>query len=78
MKRLPRSGMKKQTIAYHEASHAVVAQRLGYRVDGASIVPKEGREGHVNLPNPMHRKDPGLDRHRRHVEHAASWRWPVR
>jgi hypothetical protein len=63
--------MKKQTIAYHEASHAVVARRLGYPVDGASIVSKEASEGRVKLPNPMRRKDAELDRHRIWVEHAA-------
>jgi hypothetical protein len=56
--------MKEQTIAYHEAGHAVVARRLGYPVDGASIVPKEASEGRVKLPNPMRRKDAELDRHR--------------
>jgi hypothetical protein len=63
--------MKKQTIAYHEAGHAVVARRLGYPVDGASIVSKEASEGRVKLPNPMRRKDAELDRHRIWVEHAA-------
>jgi hypothetical protein len=63
--------MKKQTVAYHEAGHAVVAQRLGYRIDGASIVRKEASEGHAKLPNPMHRKYPELDRQRIWVEHAA-------
>ncbi len=43
--------MKQQTIACHEVGHSVVAQRLGYRVGGASIVPREGKnEGHVNMP----------------------------
>jgi hypothetical protein len=63
--------MKEQTIAYHEAGHAVVARRLGYRVDGVSIVPKEASEGRTKLPNPMRRKEPELDRHRIWVEHAA-------
>jgi len=63
--------MKKQTIAYHEAGHAVVAHRLGYRVDGVSIVPKEASEARTKLPNPMRRKDAELDRHRIWVEHAA-------
>jgi Peptidase family M41 len=63
--------MKKQTIAYHEAGHAVVAHRVGYRVDVVSIVPKGASEGRTKLPNPMRRKDSELDRHRMWVEHAA-------
>jgi hypothetical protein len=63
--------LNRALTAYHEAGHAVVAHRLGYRVEGASIVEKEGSKGRIKLPNPMHRKDPKLARHRIWVEHAA-------
>jgi hypothetical protein len=35
--------------AYHEAGHAVVAYDQGVRVHGISIVPDEGRMGHVSI-----------------------------
>ena len=63
--------MKKQTIAYHEAGHAVVAHRLRYQVDGASIVSTERGQGRVNLPNPIYRMDPDNVRHRFRFEHKA-------
>jgi ATP-dependent Zn protease len=62
--------MKKQTVAYHEAGHSVVAHGLGYQVDDVSIVCKEAR-GRAKLPNPMHRKDPELAQHRILLEHTA-------
>ena len=35
--------------AYHEAGHAVVAYDQGVRVHGISIVPDEGRMGHIAI-----------------------------
>ena len=35
--------------AYHEAGHAVVAYDQGVRVHGISIVPDEGRMGHISI-----------------------------
>jgi len=35
--------------AYHEAGHAVVAFDQGVRVHGISIIPDEGRMGHVSI-----------------------------
>ena len=35
--------------AYHEAGHAVLAHDQGIRVHGISIVPDEGRTGHVRI-----------------------------
>lgn len=35
--------------AYHEAGHAVVAYDQGVRIHGISIVPDEGRMGHISI-----------------------------
>ena len=47
------TGLKKydrRTLAaYHEAGHAVVAYDQGVRVHGISIVPDEGRMGHIAI-----------------------------
>ena len=47
------TGLKKydrRTLAaYHEAGHAVVAYDKGVRVHGISIVPDEGRMGHIAI-----------------------------
>jgi hypothetical protein len=40
---------RKTLAAYHEAGHAVVAYDQGVRVHGISIVPDEGRMGHIAI-----------------------------
>jgi hypothetical protein len=40
---------RRTLAAYHEAGHAVVAYDQGVRVHGISIVPDEGRMGHVSI-----------------------------
>jgi hypothetical protein len=45
-----------RATAYHEAAHAVIALRLGYRVRHASIVSDAERNGHVRWDNPTNRR----------------------
>src|SRR5680860_341347 len=40
---------RRTLAAYHEAGHAVVAYDQGVRVHGISIVPDEGRMGHIAI-----------------------------
>ena len=40
---------RRTIAAYHEAGHAVVAYDQGVRVHGISIVPDEGRMGHISI-----------------------------
>ena len=40
---------RRTIAAYHEAGHAVVAYDQGVRVHGISIVPDEGRMGHIAI-----------------------------
>lgn len=40
---------RRTLAAYHEAGHAVVAYDQGVRVHGMSIVPDEGRMGHIAI-----------------------------
>ena len=40
---------RRTLAAYHEAGHAVVAYDQGVRVHGISVVPDEGRMGHIAI-----------------------------
>ena len=40
-------------VAYHEAGHAVISMRLGYRCLYVTIVPDGSRLGHVCCENPL-------------------------
>jgi len=40
---------RRKLAAYHEAGHAVVAYDQGVRVHGISIVPDDGRMGHIAI-----------------------------
>jgi len=51
-------------IAYHEAGHAVISMRLGYRCLYVTIVPDGDRLGHVCCEDPM------IGDHEQKVEHA--------
>jgi Peptidase family M41 len=39
--------MRRRSIAYHEAGHAVVAHRLGVEVEHVTIVPDHTSRGHI-------------------------------
>ena len=39
--------MKPDSVAYHEAGHAVIAQKLGVRVHAASVAPTSKYRGAV-------------------------------
>jgi hypothetical protein len=43
----------REAIAYHEAGHAVISMRLGYRCLYVTIVPDGDRLGHVCCENPL-------------------------
>jgi hypothetical protein len=45
----PKKHDRRTLVAYHEAGHAVVAYDQGVRVHGISIVPDEGRMGHIAI-----------------------------
>ncbi|UCF87896.1 MAG: hypothetical protein JSV70_05520 [bacterium] len=46
----PKNTYDRRTLAaYHEAGHAVIAYDQGVRVHGISIVPEEGRMGHIAI-----------------------------
>ncbi len=45
----PQKQDRRTISAYHEAGHAVVAYDQGVRVHGISIVPDEGRMGHIAI-----------------------------
>ena len=42
-----------EAIAYHEAGHAVISMKLGYRCLYVTIVPDGDRLGHVCCEDPM-------------------------
>jgi hypothetical protein len=50
----PKSG-RRQTTAFHEAGHAVVAHALGVRLYGATVVPAEGYAGQVEHESVLRR-----------------------
>ena len=39
----------KESIAYHEAGHAVIDRELGFRVKEVTIVPKKGAAGQESM-----------------------------
>jgi ATP-dependent Zn protease len=43
----------KEAIAYHEAGHAVISMKLGYRCLYVTITPDGGRPGHVCCEDPL-------------------------
>jgi hypothetical protein len=54
----------REAIAYHEAGHAVISMKLGYRCLYVTIVPDGDRLGHVCCEDPLI-----ADRHEK-IEHA--------
>ena len=44
---------QRETIAYHEAGHAVVSMKLGYKCLYVTIIPDGSRLGHVCCDNPL-------------------------
>ena len=43
----------KEAIAYHEAGHAVISMKLGYKCLYVTIIPDGGRLGHVCCEDPL-------------------------
>ena len=71
-----RSLLEREITAYHEAGHAVVAYRLGYKPTRVSIRMRGNSAGHVLHRKPrwyVHYKDPEYGRERRLeiAEHVA-------
>jgi len=54
----------RETIAYHEAGHAVISMKLGYRCLYVTIVSDAKRLGHVCCEDPL------VGRHDDKIEHA--------
>jgi len=54
----------RETIAYHEAGHAVISMTLGYRCLYVTIVPDGDRLGHVCCEDPL------IASHEDKIEHA--------
>jgi hypothetical protein len=51
-------------IAYHEAGHAVISMKLGYRCPYITIIPDGDRLGHVCCEDPL------IGGHNHKIEHA--------
>jgi hypothetical protein len=43
----------RETIAYHEAGHAIISMKLGYKCLYVTIIPDGARLGHVCCENPL-------------------------
>ena len=54
----------REAIAYHEAGHAVISMKLGYRCLYATIIPDGDRLGHVCCEDPL------IAGHDNKIEHA--------
>jgi Peptidase family M41 len=54
----------REAIAYHEAGHAVVSMKLGYKCLYVTIIPDGSRRGHACCENPL------IGRHDDKIEHA--------
>ena len=54
----------RQTIAYHEAGHAVISMKLGYKCLYVTIIPDGDRLGHVCC------EDPVIAGHEDKIKHA--------
>ena len=44
---------EREAIAYHEAGHAVISMKLGYKCLYVTIIPDGDRAGHVCCEDPM-------------------------
>ena len=44
---------QREAIAYHEAGHAVISMKLGYKCLYVTIIPDGGRLGHVCCEDPL-------------------------
>jgi hypothetical protein len=44
---------QREAIAYHEAGHAVISMKLGYKCLYVTIIPDGDRQGHVCCEDPM-------------------------
>ena len=44
---------EREVIAYHEAAHAVISMKLGYKCLYVTIIPDGDRAGHVCCEDPM-------------------------
>lgn len=62
----------KETIAYHEAGHAVISMKLGYKCLYVTIVPDGDRLGHVCCQDPLMAGHADKIRHALEVLIAAS------
>jgi hypothetical protein len=54
----------REAIAYHEAGHAVISMKLGYRCLYVTIIPDGRRLGHVCCEDPL------VGSHNHKIEHA--------
>ena len=59
-----RATAAREAIAYHEAGHAVISMKLGYRCLYVTIIPDGGRLGHVCCEDPL------IGGHDNKIEHA--------
>ena len=50
---IQKSGPLRRAIAYHEAGHAVISMKLGYRCLYVTIIPDGNRLGHVCCEDPL-------------------------
>ena len=50
---MDRTTSAREAIAYHEAGHAVISMKLGYRCLYVTIIPDGDRLGHVCCEDPM-------------------------
>jgi ATP-dependent Zn protease len=56
IKEADRKGPTKLSIAYHEAGHAIVGLRLGFKVESAQVYKEYGHDGIVYWTDPDHRQ----------------------
>jgi Peptidase family M41 len=54
----------REAIAYHEAGHAVVSMKLGYKCLYVTLIPDDSRLGHVCCEDPL------IGRHDDKIKHA--------